>query len=107
MGGAYFVGIRKSTSQIAANNLGEKKMSLTGSQIDKVYDISGKICPYTVLETREALKLMAPGQVLEVLSDYKPAATESIPNFCTKKNYPFEVIKNGDGSYRILIKKEE
>jgi len=82
-------------------------MSLTSSQIDKVFDISGKICPYTVLETREALKLLAPGQVLEVLSDYKPAAKESIPNFCKKKNYPFEVIDHGNGTYRVLIKKEE
>jgi tRNA 2-thiouridine synthesizing protein A len=82
-------------------------MGLTSSQINKVYDISGKICPYTVLETREALKPMASGEVLEILSDYKPAATESIPNFCKKKNYPFEVIENADGTYRILIKKEE
>jgi len=82
-------------------------MSLTSAHIDKVYDISGMICPYTVLETREALKPMEVGQVLEVLSDYKPAATESIPNFCTKKKYPFEVIENSDGTYRILIKKEE
>jgi tRNA 2-thiouridine synthesizing protein A len=82
-------------------------MSLISAHIDKVYDISGKICPYTVLETRETLKTLEVGQVLEILSDYKPAATESIPNFCTKKNYPFEVIENGDGTYRILIKKEE
>jgi len=82
-------------------------MSLTGSKIDKVFDISGMICPYTVLETREALKLMDSGQILEILSDYKPAAKESIPNFCKKKNYPFEVIENGDGTYRVLIKKEE
>lgn len=82
-------------------------MSLTSSQINKRFDISGMICPYTVLETREALKPMASGEVLEILSDYKPAATESIPNFCKKKNYPFEVIENGEGSYRVLIKKEE
>ena len=82
-------------------------MSLTSSKIDKVFDISGMICPYTVLEAREALKPMASGEVLEILSDYKPAATESIPNFCKKKNYPFEVIENDNGTYRILIKKKD
>ncbi len=82
-------------------------MGLTSSKINKVFDISGMICPYSVLETREALKPMASGEVLEILSDYKPAATESIPNFCKKKNYPFEVIENANGTYRILIKKEE
>ncbi len=82
-------------------------MSLTNLQIDKMIDISGKICPYTVMETRDTLKTMASGELLEVISDYKPAAVESIPNFCQKKNYPIEVIDNADGTYRLLIKKEE
>ncbi|MBU1262308.1 sulfurtransferase TusA family protein [bacterium] len=82
-------------------------MGLTSCKIDRVINISGKICPYTVMEARDALKEMESGQVLEVISDYKPAATESIPNFCKKKNYPFEVIDNSDGTFRLLIKKEE
>ena len=82
-------------------------MELTITQIDKTVDISGAICPYTVMETRDALKTMEAGQVLELISDYKPAATESIPNFCRKKNYPNEVIDNGDGTYRLLIIKQE
>ncbi|MEK7273770.1 MAG: sulfurtransferase TusA family protein [Candidatus Desantisbacteria bacterium] len=82
-------------------------MGLTGCNIDKVVNISGKICPYTVMETRDALKEIGAGQVLEVITDYKPAATESIPNFCEKKKYPVEVIENTDGTFRLLIKKEE
>jgi TusA-related sulfurtransferase len=82
-------------------------MGLAGCKIDKVVDITGKICPYTVMETRDTLKTMQPGQVLEVITDYKPAATESIPNFCKKKNYPIEVIDNADGTFRLLIKKQE
>lgn len=82
-------------------------MGLTSCKIDKVVNISGKICPYTVMETRDALKEMETGQVLEVVTDYKPAATESIPNFCKKKNYPIEVIDNTDGTFRLIIKKEE
>lgn len=82
-------------------------MELTSATIDKVIDIKGIICPYTVMETRDALKAMETGQVIEIISDYKPAATESIPNFCRKKSYPNEVIENEDGTYRILIKKVE
>lgn len=82
-------------------------MGLTSCKIDKVINISGKICPYTVMETRDALKEMEVGQVLEVITDYKPAATESIPNFCKKKIYPIDVIDNADGTFRLLIKKEE
>lgn len=85
----------------------KRKMDLEDEKSDKVIDISGKICPYTVMETRDILKTLDPGQVLEVISDYKPAATESIPNFCQKKNYPIEIIDNADGTYRLLIKKEE
>jgi len=76
-------------------------------KIDKLINISGKICPYTVMEVRDALKTMESGQVLEVISDYKPAAKESIPNFCEKKGYPIEVIDNPDGTFRLLIKKQE
>jgi tRNA 2-thiouridine synthesizing protein A len=82
-------------------------MGLKSCKIDKVIDITGKICPYTVMETRDALKPMAPGQVLEVVTDYKPAATETIPNFCSKKGYPIEIIENPSGTFRLLIKKEE
>ncbi len=82
-------------------------MDLKNAKVDKKIDISGKICPYTVIEARDTLKTLEPGQVLEVISDYKPAATESIPNLCKKKNYPIEVIDNADGTYRLLIKKEE
>jgi len=82
-------------------------MGLTCSKIDKIINITGKICPYTVMETRDALKELSPGQILEVITDYKPAATESIPNFCQKKKYPIEIIDNPDGTYRLLIKKEE
>ncbi|OIP38570.1 hypothetical protein AUJ95_06440 [Candidatus Desantisbacteria bacterium CG2_30_40_21] len=82
-------------------------MGLAGCKIDSVVDITGKICPYTVMEVRDALKGIETGQVLEVITDYKPAATESIPNFCQKKKYPVEVIENSDATFRLLIKKEE
>ena len=82
-------------------------MELTSVQVDKVVVIKGVICPYTVMETRDALKPMTSGQVLEIVSDYKPAATESIPNFCKKKNYPNQVVDNGDGTYRVLIQKTD
>lgn len=80
-------------------------MELTQVKADKAIEIKGVICPYTVMEARDALKTMESGQVLDILSDYKPAATESIPNFCKKKGYPNQVVDNGDGTYRVLIQK--
>ena len=71
-------------------------------------DIRGKICPYTLIETRNALKNLGDGEVLEVICDYKPAATHTIPEMCKKKGYPFELEEvEKDKLWKIYIKKEE
>lgn len=73
----------------------------------KTIDIKGKICPYTLIETRDALKTMNPGETLLVLTDYAPAANETIPNFCKKKGYPMEILEDGAGSWKIRIVRKE
>ncbi len=73
---------------------------------ESTLDIRGKICPYTLIETRDALKQLSAGQTLLVLSDYAPAATETIPNFCNKKGYPIEVVPDS-GEWRIKITRTE
>jgi TusA-related sulfurtransferase len=82
-------------------------MELKDLPVDKSIDIQGKICPYTLIETRDAVKDLSAGQVLEVLVDHPPAATETIPNFCRKKGYPYQVIELGEKRFRILIQKKE
>ena len=78
-----------------------------GDKQDRTVDIRGKICPYTILETRNTLKEMSTGQVLEVLCDYEPAAKTTIPNFCMKKGYPLEVIEEGSSLWRLRIEKTD
>ncbi len=74
-------------------------------------DIRGKICPYTVIETRDALGPLKAGQVLEVITDYRPAAMQTIPSMCEKKGYAFEIVEDrpeggdGTGLWRVLITK--
>ena len=80
---------------------------MSGDKQARVVDIRGKICPYTILETRNALKEMSTGQVLEVLCDYEPAAKTTIPNFCTKKRYPLEVTEEGSSLWRLRIEKTD
>jgi len=70
-------------------------------------DITGKICPYTLIETREALKELKQGEVLEVLVDFEPAAMVTIPNFCAKKGYPFQTIAEGDKRWRLRIERTD
>lgn len=74
---------------------------------NQVLDIRGKICPYTLIETREALKGLTAGEVLEVVCDYEPAAKTTIPNFCEKKGYPIEVAKVMEGVWLIRIQRND
>lgn len=74
---------------------------------DRLIDIRGKICPYTLLETRNTLKAMVRGELLEVLCDYEPAAKVTIPNFCAKKGYPLESVEAGASLWRLRIRKTD
>ncbi len=77
------------------------------TKVDQTVDICGQFCPYTLIQTRDALKKMEKGQVLEVLCDYEPAATETIPNFCEKKGYPLESIQESPGLWKLRIERTD
>lgn len=76
---------------------------MSSAQPDKTIDIRGQICPYTLIETRDAIKGLTKGQILEVICDYAPAAQETIPNFCRKKGYPLNVEPDGEATWRLQI----
>ncbi len=78
----------------------------TAEADDKV-DIQGEVCPYTLIQVRDALKKMSSGQTLEVLCDYEPAAKATIPNFCEKKGYPLETMEERDNFWRLSIRKTD
>ncbi len=82
-------------------------VSLKEKQPNLTIDIKGKICPYTLIETRDSLKGLSRGQVLEVRCDYEPAAKNTIPNFCQKKGYPIEILQEEQNLWRILIEKTD
>ena len=75
--------------------------------VDHQIDITGKTCPYTLIETRDTLKTLKEGEVLEVLVDFEPAAMVTIPNFCAKKGYPFQTIADGEGRWRLRIERTD
>ncbi len=81
-------------------------MSLADKTPAKTIDVKGKICPYPLIEARNALKTLASAEVLEVITDYEPAALESIPNMCRKKSFKFETEQRDD-VWHILIEKAE
>ncbi len=77
------------------------------SKVTRQLDIRGKICPYTLIDTRDTLKEMKKGEVLEVLVDYEPAALETIPNFCVRKGYPYQTIPDGENVWRLRIERTD
>jgi TusA-related sulfurtransferase len=77
------------------------------AKVAHTVDIRGQICPYTLIETRDSLKGLARGDVLEVVSDYEPAAKTTIPNFCTKKGYPLETMEEAENLWRLFIEKTD
>ena len=77
------------------------------TKVDHQLDITGKMCPYTLIDTRDKLKELTRGEVLEVLVDFEPAAMMTIPNFCAKKGYPFQTIADGENRWRLRIERTD
>lgn len=71
---------------------------------DKKIDCSGLFCPMPIVKTREAIKSMIVGQVLEMLSD-DPASDADMKSWTRRTgNELLEVSRDG-AVYRFLVRK--
>ncbi|MBI2468452.1 MAG: sulfurtransferase TusA family protein [Candidatus Rokubacteria bacterium] len=72
--------------------------------VDRTLDCLGLFCPMPIVKTREAMKVMAVGQVLEMLSD-DPASDADMKSW-TKRTGNELIAVTKDGSvYRFLVRK--
>ena len=72
--------------------------------IDRSLDCLGLFCPIPIVKTREAMRQMTAGQVLEMLSD-DPASEADMKSWAQRtENELLEVSKTGV-VYRFLIRK--
>ncbi len=55
---------------------------------DRLLDLRGLLCPLPVVKAAEALKEMAPGEVLEVLADDQGVKAD-YPAFCKGAGHAF------------------
>ena len=55
-------------------------------KVDAELDTSGLVCPVPALKTKKKLRGMMPGQILKVITDYKPAS-ESVPRDLKKTKH--------------------
>ena len=69
-------------------------------------DILGKVCPYCLLAVRSEMKKLSSGDVLVVVTDHPPAATDTIPHDMQKKGNIVSSKKLEPGVWEIKIAKK-
>ena len=79
-------------------------MAMVQRKADQSLDTRGTFSPYPEKDTRDALKAIGKGQVLEVLGD-DPVAKSTIPTLCNRLGYFYEIIDEEKGRWRLLIEK--
>ena len=71
---------------------------------DLKLDCVGLFCPMPILKSREAMRRLEPGQILEMTSD-DPASEADVRSWTTRTgNELMEIDRNG-ATFRFLIRK--
>jgi tRNA 2-thiouridine synthesizing protein A len=71
---------------------------------EKMLDATGLSCPLPILKAIKALRAMAPGQTLELLSN-DPGALDDVPAFCESAGHELLDTSQIEGNvYRFVIK---
>jgi tRNA 2-thiouridine synthesizing protein A len=71
---------------------------------DQQIDCLGLFCPMPILKTREAMKTLQVGQVLEMISD-DPASDADMRSWSAKTRHELIEIGRDGAVYRFLIRK--
>lgn len=75
--------------------------------INKKLDIRGQICPYTFVRSKLAMEKMSVGEVLEIITDHKPAA-ENVPRSMENEGQAvLKIEQTGDKEWRIVVRKDK
>jgi tRNA 2-thiouridine synthesizing protein A len=76
----------------------------TPFEVDQTLDCLGLFCPMPVLKTREAMKQMTVGQVLEMTSD-DPASEADMTSWAARTGHELLEITRDGTVYRFLVRK--
>jgi len=71
---------------------------------DDTLDCLGLYCPMPIAKTAQKMKLMKPGQVLEILADDR-GIKDDIPNWCKSTGNECLGIEEEGGVYKAYVKK--
>jgi TusA-related sulfurtransferase len=71
---------------------------------DKKIDCLGLFCPIPILKTREAVKQLGSGQILEMVSD-DPASEADVRSWSAKTGHRLLGVERDGRAFRFLIRK--
>jgi len=71
---------------------------------DAILDTLGLYCPMPIVKTAKKIKDLKIGQVLEVTSDDE-GIKEDMPAWCKRTGNEFLRIEEGEGEYRVYVRK--
>jgi tRNA 2-thiouridine synthesizing protein A len=71
---------------------------------DKRIDCTGLFCPMLLVKTRGAIRQIAPGQVLEMLSD-DPAAEADMKSWAQITGHALVAVEREAGVFRFLVRR--
>lgn len=69
-------------------------------------DCVGLFCPLPVLKTREAMRRLVAGQILEMTSD-DPASEADMKSWTTRTGHELMEIEKNGAIFRFVIRKAE
>jgi len=72
--------------------------------VDAKIDCLGLFCPMPILKTREGMKALRVGQVLEMISD-DPASEPDMRSWSAKTGHELLEVERDGAIYRFLVRK--
>jgi tRNA 2-thiouridine synthesizing protein A len=75
-----------------------------GLVADRKLDCIGLFCPMPILKTREALKAMTVGQMLEMTSD-DPASEADMKSWTARTGHELLEIEKNGAVFRFVVRK--
>lgn len=74
------------------------------SEIDKILDTSGLLCPEPVMMLHKAVREITDGEIIKVIAT-DPSTTRDIPKFCHFLGHELLQQDSDDKTYIYIIKK--
>ncbi len=65
----------------------------------EILDLLGRSCPYPIVLTKKEMEKLPGGSVLKILCDSDVTVEETIPRYCEKHNYQYEIVRLEDEEY--------